>query len=125
MQQKLYIEETNETPFVHFNPAENIFEFTGRSLPEDVNKFYTPVREWVTEYVKNPNPETVLTFNLDYFNSSSARVIVKILVALESIPETGNKIKVVWLYKEGDELMYDRGDEIKSVILLPFELKTF
>ena len=121
MPEKLLIEATNETPYVHFNTEENIFEITGRSLPEDVIKFYSPVRDWIKEYVKNPNEETNFTFDLEYFNSSSARILVKILVELEEIKD--KKVKVTWLYRENDEVMYDRGDEIKSVILLPFEIK--
>ena len=125
MATKIFIEETKQTPFIHFDTEKNMFEISGRSLPEDVNKFYNPIREWITEYVKSPNPDTELVFNLEYFNSSSARIIVKILVELEKIKNTNNNIKVIWKYKEDDELMYDRGIEIQSVVMLPFELQAY
>ena len=125
MATKIFIEGTNQTPLIHFDTEENIFKISGRSLPEDVNKFYNPIREWITDYVKNPNSDTELVFDLEYFNSSSARIIVKMLVELERIKETNNKIKVIWQYKEEDELMYDRGIEIQSVLRLPFELKAY
>ena len=125
MATKIFIEGTKQTPFIHFDTEKNMFEISGRSLPEDVNKFYNPIREWITEYVKFPNPDTELVFDLEYFNSSSARIIVKILVELEKIKDSNNNIKVIWKHKEEDELMYDRGIEIQSVVMLPFELQAY
>ena len=61
--------------------------------------------------------------NLDYFNSSSARNIVEMLFILEKITETGNEVKVTWLYQEEDDVMKSRGEEIQSVVELPFEIK--
>jgi len=44
------------------------------------------------------------------------------LIELEEIIRKGSKIYVKWYYIKGDSLMQDRGDEIKSVVLLPFEI---
>jgi len=117
----LSIKPTNETPKVVLDAQNNIFELTGRSLPEDANKFFSPIKEWMVEYVKSPNPSTEIVFNLDYFNSSSARLIVKILIELEQLIEKGFKVNIIWKYKANDEVMYDRGEEIQTVLKLPFE----
>ena len=55
---------------------------------------------------------------------SPARNIVEMLFILEKITETGNEVKVTWLYKEEDDVMKSRGEEIQSVVELPFEIKT-
>ncbi|MBI4645194.1 MAG: DUF1987 family protein [Bacteroidia bacterium] len=39
MEEALIIEPTDETPKVVFDPEKNIFEISGRSMPEDTVKF--------------------------------------------------------------------------------------
>ena len=125
MPEAIYFEPTADNPKVILDKEKGLFEISGRSLPEDVAKFYAPVMDWVLEYITDPNDETEFVFDLEYFNSSSARLIVKMLVELEKLEKMGKKVKAVWLYKENDDVMQERGEELKSVVLLPFELKAY
>lgn len=119
---ELKIEATDNTPEILFSPKNNKFEIKGTSYPENVLSFYQVVLDWVSEYIKNPNEITEFNFFIDYFNSSSARIIVEIIVQLEEIIKTGKKVYVKWHYNANDKLMKERGEEIKSVVYLPFEL---
>ena len=117
-------DQTEDTPYISFDPESNVFEISGRSLPEDASKFYDSVHEWLNNYVSDPNDTTELSMKLDYFNSASARKIVEVLFILEKIQEVNKEVKVLWYYNEDDEVMEARGEEIKSVVELPFELKS-
>ena len=121
--EKLELANTEDTPYLLLDKENNQFEISGRSLPEDAFGFYSPIHKWLESYVTHANPSTELVMNLDYFNSSSARNIVEMLFILEKITETGNEIKVTWLFKEDDDVMKGRGEEIQSVVELPFEIK--
>ncbi len=77
------------------------------------------------EYVKSPLPNTNFVFDLEYFNSSSARQIMEIIMLLEKIQKGGKIVKVSWLYEEGDEMSKERGDEIKLVSKLDFDIKEY
>ena len=125
MEDTLILEETEDTPKIIFDKVNNNFEMSGRSLPEDASKFFDPIHEWIKEYVKSPNTSTEFHLKLDYFNSASARKIVEILFILEDIISTDNEIKVIWFYNEEDEVMEARGEEVKSVVDLPFELQKY
>jgi hypothetical protein len=114
---------SDDTPFINFDPNTGLFEMSGRSLPEDASKFYDSVHEWVREYVDNASSSTTVKMKLDYFNSASARKIVEILFILEDLLEKDNQVNVIWYYDEEDEVMEARGEEVKSVVELPFELK--
>ena len=116
------LEGTKTSPEIKLDKKENFFKIAGRSIVEDPNKFYMPVYEWLEEYVKDANPETEFQFDLEYFNSSSARQVMKLIILLEKISESGKKAKVVWLFEEGDEMSEERGEEIKVVSKLPFEI---
>jgi hypothetical protein len=122
MLEPILIEQTSDTPRVELDKERGVFMFEGKSLPEDVIKFYGPVQEWFQRYGDNPNPETEIAFNLDYFNSSSARILVKILIGLEALNGVKSSVHITWYYSENDEVMLERGLELKSVLKLPFDV---
>lgn len=124
MLKKINIKPTDDLPGVIFDPKKNFFMIFGRILPEDGRVFFNPLLEWVGEYVKSPNEYTELHFKLDYYNSSTARMLTKLIVELEKIIETGNKVKIVWEFAKDDEVIKERGEELKSISYLPFELRS-
>ena len=125
MLEPLFLPRSKNNPEINLDKEKNIFKILGRSIVEDPNKFYMPIYEWIDEYVKNPNPETEFYFDLEYFNSSSARQIMKLIILLENIQETNNKVKVIWLFEEGDEMSEERGEEIKVISKLEFEIREY
>jgi hypothetical protein len=125
MLEPIKLDKTKSYPLVNLDKENNIFEIRGRSIPEDAMKFYLPILQWVTEYVEDPNPNTEFILDLEYFNSSSAKNIMKMLVILEKILEKGKKIKIIWYYQENDEMIQERGIEIGSVLKIPLEVKSY
>ncbi|MCH8317780.1 MAG: DUF1987 domain-containing protein [Bacteroidetes bacterium] len=123
--EKIIIEETEDTPKIELDKSNDIFEITGRSLPENAPGFYEPVQKWLTEYIQDPNPFTEFLFKLEYFNSASAKQLLEILIKLEQIAETGKDVKVVWYFIKEDDLMESRGEELKSMVDIRFELKAY
>jgi hypothetical protein len=119
----LHIEETDETPKIILDPVENIYEFSGKSLPEDVTTFYGPVLEWLDQYGKAPNEKTVIDFKLVYFNTASSKLILDILFKLEEIHDEGHDLSIVWHFQEEDEDMEEAGEEYGDLVEVPFELK--
>lgn len=120
----LRIQATDETPSVILDPEQNVFEFTGKSLPEDVTSFYGPVLNWLDEYDKSPRPKTVVDFKLNYFNTASSKLILDILFKLENIHQSGTEILIRWHYEEEDEDMKEAGEEYCDLVEVPFVLET-
>ena len=122
MIRSLLIEATEDTPKVFFNTQNGVFEISGRSFPEDASKFYVVVLSWMQEYIQEPCMETRLHFNLEYFNSTSYKQLLEILIKLKEITFTGKTVHVVWSYGKHDELMATKGEEIKDLVNMSFEL---
>ena len=123
MLKPLLIEETEDTPKVHLDRENGIFEISGRSFPEDASKFYAAVLLWVEDYIKDPCKETLFSFHLEYFNSTSVKQLLEILIKLEGMADTGKKVKIIWSYSKNDELMAAKGEEIKNMVNLIFQFK--
>ncbi|MDY0199748.1 MAG: DUF1987 domain-containing protein [Bacteroidales bacterium] len=118
---KLVIEPTNETPKVILDREKNVFEFSGNSLPEDVSNFYSPILSWFTEYAKTPNEETKVEFNFEYYNTSSSKMILKLLEMCRDIHRSGYDIEVQWHFLEDDEDMIEAGEDYSENIKVPFK----
>src|SRR5260221_14367576 len=115
----LNIEGTDDTPRVVLDKEHNIFEISGRSLPEDSVDFYKPILKWITDYKQDSNTTTEFVFKLEYSNTSSSKLIQDILTALKEI----NGIKVIWCYRQDDEDMEEAGGEIFGQRKILFEFK--
>ena len=116
----LKIEKGIDTPEIILDAENSIFIMHGRSYPEDTREFFTPVLNWVDRYVQSPNEETVFTFKLQYFNSSSYKPIYDILTKLAGIKEKGFAVNVTWFYKSGDNDMKSAGEEFAELVNVPF-----
>jgi hypothetical protein len=115
----LMLEATQDTPKVMLNKRDGIFQLTGRSILEDPSAFYDPIVEWLTDYAPQPNPSTVFTFKMNYFNSSTSKVIYDMLHVLKEI----KGVQVEWCYQNGDDDILDAGKEFEEELEIPFNFK--
>jgi len=118
----LSIRSTEDTPKVVFDPFKELFEISGRSLPEDVNLFYNPILDWIRDYLDNPNPKTIFIINLQYFNTASSKILGEIFNLLDDKYEQGYDIELKWYAVEEDEDIIDAGEEFAENVNMPFEI---
>lgn len=114
---RVEIAATEMSPSVRLE-VQGEMEFVGRSMMEDASTFYLPVHEWLRTYMADPSEEIVLRFDLTYFNSSSAKQLLKILMTID---DSELQAKVVWSYPEKNDVLYDRGAELAIMVDIPFE----
>ena len=121
----MYIRDTEVTPKINFNIEQNIFEISGRSLPEDAVKFYEPILEWVdTYYNGEPLKHTKFDFKIEYFNTASSKMIFEILTKLGSYHSLGYETEVGWYVDDDDENMQEAGEEFSDLIEVPIKIYT-
>lgn len=119
----LIIASTDETPKVSLDADAGLFEFVGNSYPENSTKFYTPILDWLKQFIEeSPNVSVTVDFNFDYFNTSSAKYILEILRLIQEHHEKGCPSKVRWYYSEDDTDMLENGEDYQSTINVPFEI---
>jgi hypothetical protein len=128
--QRLYIEPSKTTPEINFSPDENTFIIRGISSPEDVRALYYPVIEWVILFVDDIIDGTVTLFNkespfritidLSYFNSSSAKFLLDILIELKRLRTLEIPIIIEWLSDPEDSDMIDAGADIAQLVEMEF-----
>jgi hypothetical protein len=115
------IKGTDDTPTIILDKEGNVFEISGRSLPEDVTTFYEPVLNWLDDYQEEANDNTTFAFKLVYFNTASSKLILDILMKLEEMHEDGKEVLIKWYFPEDDEDMEEAGEEYADIVDVPFE----
>jgi len=117
----IYLEGTDDSPMVKMDAQEGRLEFSGRSLPENVNQFFDPLIEWAEEYVKTPQEITVLSFYFDYINSSSSKKILEMLMAIRKVSDMGKKLEIIWNHRMDDEDMQEEGVDFQKMLKMNFQ----
>jgi len=123
MVESLRLAATEDTPMIDFDTSTGVFKVSGRSLPEDALEFFKPIEEWLRAYVENPLESTTIEMSVDYFNSASTRYIFNILMSLEDLIDAGKEAKIIWYYRKDDDIIEAKGEELESILEVPFEMK--
>lgn len=118
----MILEGTPKTPSVNFDDATGMLELKGRSIPENSIEFYKPFIDWIDKYARDPRPKTILSIQLEYFNTSSSKCILDLFKKLELIRTTGNEVVVHWHYEQDDEDMLEAGEDYQAIINIPFKM---
>lgn len=117
---KLFLEGAEDVPQICLDKEKGEFELTGKSLPEDVIEFYSPIFKWCEEYVKDPNPVTDIKMKISYYNSASQRAINEFFTVMKKAELRNSKVTVQWYYDVDDEEMLESGEEFADITQLKF-----
>jgi hypothetical protein len=120
--QLLNIKPTDDTPGILFDVEKEMYEISGKSMPEDVGFFYQPALDWLDELAKTQIKQFVFTFNMDYFNTASSKLLLDILLRLENMFENGIEVSVHWKHKKTDIDMKEAGEEFADIVTVPIKL---
>ena len=106
------VKATERTPELDFDFENNLFAIQGESYPEDVSEFYGQVIEQLDEHLSGLDGAQVrFNFDLIYFNSSSAKILMGLFDTLDEVAGEGNKVAINWFYEEDDDNMEELGEE--------------
>ncbi|MBE9466933.1 MAG: DUF1987 domain-containing protein [Bacteroidetes bacterium] len=118
----LVIEATSKTPKVVFDPDNNFYEFSGRSLPENVVRTYEPILKWIDANINEVPTPIEINFRMDYLNSASAKMVSLILSKFEEFYKQNNKILINWYYFFDDDDIQSEGEIYAMLKKVPIKL---
>ncbi len=115
----LSIAKTKYTLAVSFSASRGLLEMEGSSYPENAFEFFTPIYEWIQQYVAEIQKPIALNLKFDYLNTSSLKCIIDLFKILESYVEQQGEVVVKWLYEPDDDDMLESGKEFAEDIRVP------
>lgn len=107
------IAPTDRSPEVDFDFGSNLFALRGESYPEDVNGFFGPIIEQLDSHLSGLDGASVtMNFELIYFNSSTAKVLMGLFDLFDETAERGVTVTINWRYDSEDDTMEELGEEL-------------
>ena len=99
--ENIFITKVEDAPKVIMDFENGLIEFEGECYPENAFEFFEPILEWLNEYFKDIQKETIINFKLSYFNSATTQVLFDIFDILD---ESGHKaLKINWYYDKNNK----------------------
>lgn len=100
-------------PTVNFNAETGVCELAGESYLEETVEFYTPLLKWLEEYTTVEKRPLTFNFKLTYFNTSSSKRILDIMLMLKEYEENGGAVVANWFIEDDDSDMEDEVEDFK------------
>lgn len=107
-----------KSPRVNLDPDKGLVELGGRSIPENTESVYRPLIEWMEEYKEQPQEKTVVKIDFEYFNSSSAKYLIRFLEYFSTLKKSGYEVVINWFYDDDELLEY--GEDFQDVLEMKF-----
>jgi len=114
MAYKLERERTNTSPRVLIDEEKGYMRFEGESYLEDIFGFFEEINEWLTKFLASDFTEFTFDCAMEYFNSSTTKVLYNILRLMDS-HAPGKKVIVNWIVAdEDDDMLIECGEDYEE-----------
>lgn len=111
-------------PEINLDAENKVFKISGISRPENPKNYFQDCFEWVNSYLSDKeNRQFHLEIFLDYFNTSSSKILLDMFEILEDYQSKGKDTRVIWCYEEGDDELFEAGEELLDLVDVPHEFK--
>lgn len=117
----IYYKQTDDTPEVKLDFENDIYEISGKSMPEDVATFYEPIIDWLEAFQTSGKKQITFIFRMIYFNTASSKMLLDVMMKLENMKEEGFQVLVKWIFDSTDVDMKEAGEEFADIVDIPFE----
>jgi len=114
MAYKLEREKTKTSPYVLIDEEKGYMRFEGESYLEDIFEFFSEINDWLEEYMSSDFSELTFDCAMEYFNSSTTKVLYNMLRYMDSHAED-KKVIVNWIVAdEDDEMLIECGEDYEE-----------
>lgn len=115
---KIQLESTKKTPKINFDPNGDLF-IGGDAIPENAIAFFTPLCQWLEDYISTPASITRFKVKMNYINTSATKYLLSMMTILEKAYTNGKDVMVNW-HAESDDLdLQELGEELQQSLKLP------
>ena len=108
---KLEREGTKTSPYLLVDEERKYIKLGGKSYLEDIFGFFKEINEWLDNYFLSGSAELTFDCEMEYFNSSTTKMIFNMLRTMDKAAASGAKVTVNWIADEDDDMIIECGEE--------------
>ena len=110
---RLERQKTGSTPYVLIDEESNYLKLEGESFHENVAEFFKDVSYWLCDFLKTDFDRFTFDCELSYFNSSTAKLLLNMLMDMDASPRAKN-IVVNWITTEDNDIIIECGEDFQE-----------
>ena len=122
MENQIIQEQTNNCPGIYYEKGADTLFIKGRSIPENPESIYKPLRDWVSTFFVSSDALRMAII-LEYINSGSSKHLIEMLKKLKIYQEEGKDLDITWFYEEDDEAIMELGEHFRDTSGLSINIK--
>ena len=107
-------QKTTSTPYVLIDEGKNYMKIKGRCFHEKVTDFFKDVNEWLDGYLASDFAVFTFDCEIDYFNSSTTKLLYNMLQKMDLRACAKNKIILNWITTSDNEIMIECGEDFQE-----------
>ena len=111
---RLEREKTTSTPYVLIDEENSYIKMEGRSFHEDIVEFFSEINEWLDKYLKKDFDTFTFDCALNYFNSSTVKALLNMLMKMDKHASENKKIIVNWITTSNNEIVTECGEDFRE-----------
>lgn len=126
--EKFELKESIKVPRILIDYKKGEIKLTGRSTLGNPQEFYPRIIELFKLYVENPQPETNLLIDLEYYNQESSNYLFEIIALINSLTtENKSNVRMFWHFDPDDYGIIGDINKLKAelncnIIAIAYEL---
>ena len=108
------IQKTGSTPYIIVDEEKGYMKFEGECYHENVLGFFKEINIWLENFLHGSFD--ILTFDceLQYFNSSTAKLLLNMLFEMDDCAAEGKQIVINWITTANNEIIMECGEDFKE-----------
>ncbi len=110
---KLEKEKTHSTPYILVDESIGYMKFVGESYNENALEFYREIMIWLKEYLQTEFGLFTFDCEMQYFNSSTAKLLLEMLMLMDNAERENNHIVINWICHQFNEVMVMCGEDFQ------------
>lgn len=104
-------EKTTSTPYVLADEKNGCLKLEGRCFHEKVGEFFKEINDWLEVYLTTDFGTFTFDNEISYFNSSTTKLLLNMLLKMDRHSTEKNKIVVNWITTGDNEIMIECGED--------------
>jgi len=113
---KFFIVEGRNTPKIDFDPDTGAFEMSGKSYPENAERFFRGPLLWLNKYVEEGEVKDIeLNLKFEFISSACVICVLQVLKEFDRLREKGFNVQVNWHVQDDDDDIKVTGEDLESL----------
>lgn len=106
--------KTGSTPYILIDEEKRYMRFEGESFHENVIEFYREVGNWLESFLKTDFNCFTFDCELKYFNSSTAKLLLNMLMEMDEFSTDGRQVTVNWITTPDNDIIIECGEDFQE-----------